>query len=682
MRRRGRRRSCAGGRRRRASPATWSPWPWRVRDDEVVRVGAVACRRVGRASPRRAPSTVSRSVVPSTAPVSSEQGAALAEEQQDERRLEGDVLALPDEDGAGGEVVHLQGRVGRAVAATGSRGSSGRRCRAGRGAGRGHGLIVLRGRCRASSRACRFLVRGPPPVACPTEDSHSGLVRTIGNRVGIKPSGVQIPHPPPQDSWPRRAQRSGAICVCSSRLVRGARKAGDGCRCGTADCPGELDQPCPARPPLSSFWHDLPREGKLLISTVVFQSIGTGLVLPFMVVYLHEVRGIPLETVGLLLALQAGVGIVLVGAGGGAHRPHRAASGLREQPRRAARRRRRAGARDDDRAGGRWRSCSWATASASCGRRRARSSATSSRPSSASATSASTSRCSTSASASAASSVAASSTSSRPGTFVTIYLLDAAQLPAGAGHPARPAAARPATGSSGRPTRAPRRSPTSRCCATPGCGRCCSSSRSPRSSATPSSTPGCRPSRGPRGGSRPRGSGYAFAANTVVIVVLQLFVLQRIEGRRRTRVTVVMALTGWSRGRCSARRPRARHRRRRRSCSGACAGGLRSRRDDAPADERRDGQRPRARPPARPLQRAQLADVLGRPSSSDRSSRASSSAATWAWSTSASSSAGARCSPSSRSSWSGTCRRTSTACARPSRRPSQRPATADRAISG
>ncbi|HEY9494470.1 MAG TPA: MFS transporter [Intrasporangium sp.] len=65
-------------------------------------------------------------------------------------------------------------------------------------------------------------------------------------------------------------------------------------------------------PRLSSFWHDLPRDGKLLISTVVFQSIGTGLVLPFMVVYLNEVRGIALETVGLLLALQAGVGIAIV----------------------------------------------------------------------------------------------------------------------------------------------------------------------------------------------------------------------------------------------------------------------------------------------------------------------------------------------------------------------------------
>jgi MFS family permease len=36
--------------------------------------------------------------------------------------------------------------------------------------------------------------------------------------------------------------------------------------------------------------------------------------------------------------------------------------------------------------------------------------------------------------------------------------------------------------------------------------------------------------------------GFAFACNTAVIVVLQLFVLQRIEGRRRTRVIAVMGL--------------------------------------------------------------------------------------------------------------------------------------------
>lgn len=39
-----------------------------------------------------------------------------------------------------------------------------------------------------------------------------------------------------------------------------------------------------------------------------------------------------------------------------------------------------------------------------------------------------------------------------------------------------------------------------------------------------------------------RGLGLAFAANTLVIVVLQLVVLQRIEGRRRTRVIAVMSV--------------------------------------------------------------------------------------------------------------------------------------------
>jgi MFS family permease len=39
-----------------------------------------------------------------------------------------------------------------------------------------------------------------------------------------------------------------------------------------------------------------------------------------------------------------------------------------------------------------------------------------------------------------------------------------------------------------------------------------------------------------------RGLGLAFAANTLVIVLLQLVVLQRIEGRRRTRVIAVMSV--------------------------------------------------------------------------------------------------------------------------------------------
>jgi MFS family permease len=73
-----------------------------------------------------------------------------------------------------------------------------------------------------------------------------------------------------------------------------------------------------ARPTLASFWHDLPREGKLLLSVVVFEFIGTGLVLPFHVVYLHEVRGFALSDVGLLLGLSPLVGFLVVGPGGSA----------------------------------------------------------------------------------------------------------------------------------------------------------------------------------------------------------------------------------------------------------------------------------------------------------------------------------------------------------------------------
>ncbi len=72
----------------------------------------------------------------------------------------------------------------------------------------------------------------------------------------------------------------------------------------------------PYRPPLSSFWNDLPREGRLLLSVVAFQFIGTGLVLPFWVVYLHEIRGFSLDTVGLLMALLSLAGFVVLGPGG------------------------------------------------------------------------------------------------------------------------------------------------------------------------------------------------------------------------------------------------------------------------------------------------------------------------------------------------------------------------------
>jgi len=69
---------------------------------------------------------------------------------------------------------------------------------------------------------------------------------------------------------------------------------------------------------LGSFWHDLPREGRLLLSVVVLEFLGTGLVLPFHVVYLNEVRDFPLSDVGLLLALPPLIGFLVVGPGGAA----------------------------------------------------------------------------------------------------------------------------------------------------------------------------------------------------------------------------------------------------------------------------------------------------------------------------------------------------------------------------
>ena len=52
-----------------------------------------------------------------------------------------------------------------------------------------------------------------------TEDSPSGLWRTLGKRVGCKPSGVRIPHPPPPD--PGTASGSGVFVVWDAAGVPG-----------------------------------------------------------------------------------------------------------------------------------------------------------------------------------------------------------------------------------------------------------------------------------------------------------------------------------------------------------------------------------------------------------------------------------------------------------------------------
>jgi MFS family permease len=69
---------------------------------------------------------------------------------------------------------------------------------------------------------------------------------------------------------------------------------------------------------LAGFWRDLPREGRLMLSVVVLEFFGTGLVLPFNVVYLHEVRDFSLGDVGLLLGLPPLMGLLVVGPGGSA----------------------------------------------------------------------------------------------------------------------------------------------------------------------------------------------------------------------------------------------------------------------------------------------------------------------------------------------------------------------------
>jgi MFS family permease len=74
--------------------------------------------------------------------------------------------------------------------------------------------------------------------------------------------------------------------------------------------------PTDSRPSIASFWHDLPREGRLLLSVVAFEFIGTGLVLPFWVVYLHEIRGFSLDVVGLLLAGMSAAGVATSIPGG------------------------------------------------------------------------------------------------------------------------------------------------------------------------------------------------------------------------------------------------------------------------------------------------------------------------------------------------------------------------------
>ncbi|MBM6403249.1 MFS transporter [Phycicoccus sp. CSK15P-2] len=73
--------------------------------------------------------------------------------------------------------------------------------------------------------------------------------------------------------------------------------------------PGTPSQP--RRLTLRAFWAALPPAGRWLLSTIAISTLGRGLTLPFTVIYIHEVRGVPLDVAGALMALIGVVAVVV-----------------------------------------------------------------------------------------------------------------------------------------------------------------------------------------------------------------------------------------------------------------------------------------------------------------------------------------------------------------------------------
>lgn len=67
---------------------------------------------------------------------------------------------------------------------------------------------------------------------------------------------------------------------------------------------------------LRDFIAALPREGRWLLATVAIQLLGRGMTLPFTIIYLHEVRGFDLGLAGTLMGLIAITGFVVTGPAG------------------------------------------------------------------------------------------------------------------------------------------------------------------------------------------------------------------------------------------------------------------------------------------------------------------------------------------------------------------------------
>ncbi len=54
--------------------------------------------------------------------------------------------------------------------------------------------------------------------------------------------------------------------------------------------------------------HRLPAAARVLVAGNAVSALGNGLMLPLTLIYLHQVRGIPLPLVGVLLTLSGAVG--------------------------------------------------------------------------------------------------------------------------------------------------------------------------------------------------------------------------------------------------------------------------------------------------------------------------------------------------------------------------------------
>jgi MFS family permease len=61
---------------------------------------------------------------------------------------------------------------------------------------------------------------------------------------------------------------------------------------------------------LKALIPDLPRRAWVVLAGDGFSAIGHGLVLPFLIVYLHRVRHFELETAALMISASAVVGVI------------------------------------------------------------------------------------------------------------------------------------------------------------------------------------------------------------------------------------------------------------------------------------------------------------------------------------------------------------------------------------